>query len=492
MFRKNLCVSSLGLLIVMTLLLMQGCSGTEVKVPYREGPTAIGTKKEGKVAASANNRFAFRLLAEIAKQEETKEVNIFFSPFSISQCVGMTLFGAAGKTESQIKEALQIPESCDLSKYGEGAAYLAHLLEETAKASDKNKLFIANSLWGEKTYHFSKTYFDTVQDYYGAGTAFPADFKNQSSQERERINKWISTYTASKIKNAIPDNMITEMTRLVLVNTIYFKGQWSEPFEKDMTQDCDFHLSSEKKIQTPVMQQEMLESSYAAFNADGSYFKTPRYMLLSDEPGDSPGHGDEEVPATKENIEEAKKPQYPDKDGFHMVEMPYKGDRLSMIVVAPLSPDGLPQLEKILTAERFEKWVAKLRQRTTWVHLPKFDMSTDYSLVELLESLGMKNAFEMPSVNFDSETEADFSRAVESGKPDLFINTAIHKAVLEVHEKGTEAAATTVFADKCATAPTFERVVPFVPVFEADRPFLFFICDRELHTILFVGRMKKP
>ncbi|MGD9126815.1 MAG: serpin family protein, partial [Planctomycetia bacterium] len=316
-----------GLTIILGIsLVVFGCTDTPTQdvTPTRGRPTEIGTKQEGTQASQANNRMAFELFSNLTQNKEDK--NFFISPFSISHAIGMVLEGADQKTAEQIREALGIPQDVESEAYHRGVAYLFDQFQYDSNASkvhkeiakiekqladlrakaerlpttrasnpkrrellheermlvdnlnrqrslvDDNECLITNSLWAEKSYIFSATFFENVAKHYGADSVFPADFRNSSDQERKRINDWVSKYTKSKINNAIPPGLLSKLTRLVLVNTIYFNGKWLEPFEKSSTEDQDFHLDAKEVIKVPMMYQYLSECSYAAFNADGSFF----------------------------------------------------------------------------------------------------------------------------------------------------------------------------------------------------------------------------
>ena len=200
-------------------------------------------------------------------------------------------------------------------------------------------------------------------------------------------------------------------------------------------------------------------TSYGAFNADGSLFDTPKSFFRRKE-------------------DDAKKvPLYPGPDGFSMIEMPYKGQGLVMIVIAPNKADGLPALEKKLTAEKLNMWISQMKHRDSHVYLPKFRFEAEYDLADTLKSMGMKDAF---------GATADFSGISPSDQ--LFLSQVTHKTFVEVNEKGTEAAAVTVVA----TQDKADIAVEFVPTFKADRPFLYLIQELHTESILFMGRMTTP
>jgi serine protease inhibitor len=259
------------------------------------------------------------------------------------------------------------------------------------------------------------------------------------------------------------------MTRLVLVNAIYFKGEWLNPFEESRTKEGDFLLADGGTSKTKLMTASLEEKTrYGAFNADGSFFNTPL-----------------EVP-WKEN--ETTVARYPSKDGFAMAELPYKGKGISMVLIAPLSYDGIERIEQELTVDNLSRWISELQEREVEVTLPRFKLETTCRLEEYLSKMGMKSAFTQPQ----EPGGADFTGIAdpENVIDRLYISAAIHKAFLEVNEKGTEAAAASSLLMQCGAAEV--AMMPFTPEFKADRPFLLVIRHNTSGAILFMGRVMNP
>ena len=211
---------------------------------------------------------------------------------------------------------------------------------------------------------------------------------------------------------------------------------------------------------------------YGAFNADGSHFNTPIRIRRGEDPK---GH-------------------YPQADGFAIVELPYKGEDLSMVVIAPNDPAGLSAIENKLTPENLNAWIGRLKKRDTHVYLPKFKMETDYKLGDTdepgtLQKMGMVRAFIDPRI---PKTGAQFKGMTTSTDPmkQLYITKVFHKAFVEVNEKGTEAAAATAVV--MAVPRSLPKDVPFIPEFKADRPFVFLIREKSTGSVLFLGRMMTP
>jgi serine protease inhibitor len=372
--------------------------------------------------------------------------------------------------------------AAELARAGKFAEQEKAARQSQALAAELNKLQseygqyelrVANALWGEKTYPFKQSYIDTIHKYYRTGGLFPVDFRNDYEGARRRINAWVEEQTANRIKDLIPADAVDEETkklmRLVLTNAIYFMGDWAEVFPEGQTRDEDFTLAGGGKARVPLMRKgDMGSARYAAFRGDGTYFDTPARAPL--------GAVDE-------------KKVYPDERGFTVLELPYKGGEVSMVVLLPRSADGLAALEKKLTAEGLAAWVGKLRQRAVHVYLPKFKVETQYDLGQALQGLGMVRAFKDPR----AADGAQFDGMSESQDPaqKLYVSKVLHKAFVEVSEKETEAAAATAVMmamPKSARPPS----VPFTPTFRADRPFLFLVRDRQSGSVLFLGRVLNP
>ncbi len=488
-----------------------------------------------KVVVRTNSDFAFDLYAQFAKENAGK--NMFFSPYSISSALAMTTEGARGETAAEMGKVLRFPEAArrvgddaqlipwrtalintgmseinarltgkkdavalkavraeidklrrehqaakdrvaGLRKQKKWREYrgavaaekqVAERLNAASAKVDQYELRIANALWGEKTYPFLDSYLQTIHKFYNTGGIFQADFKKSFPAERTRINDWVAEQTAGRIKDLIPElsPAAASLVRLILTNAIYFKGEWSVPFEESETKPRQFTLAGGNGVETPIMNaQDIKVAKYAAFNGDGSFFQTP----LKIRRGQSAG-------------------LYPGNDGFAIVEMPYKGEDLSMVIVAPNDPARLPAIEKKLTADNLAAWIGKLQKGPTDVLLPKFKLETDYEMGESLQAMGMLRAFMPPRPGGGGGANFSGMSASKDPMDQLYISKVIHKAFIEVNEKGTEAAAATAVIMGPRGVPL---EMPFTPTFKADRPFVFIIRDVKTGSVLFLGRMMNP
>ncbi len=465
-------------------------------------------------AVEANNAFGLDLYRQLAAENEGE--NLFFSSYSLLNALTMTAEGAREHTAQEMKDVMHLPEDLGTAHSGlstlntrynpqSDTPELDKLKAEIEKLKKEQKVIaqrvlnaqdwqtlrrereeeekvvarinelltkvnptqitVANALWGEKTYPFKQTYTDRVSGFYGTGALRPADFRGAFDAERVRVNTWVEKMTRERIKNLLPKGSLDRETRLVLANAIYFKGEWVEPFKKEKTQKEDFTLANGQKAKVPLMKKRMKQVRYGAFTADGSIFNTPAWVSQDD-----------------------KTPQYPGKSGFSIIELPYRGGKLAMVMLAPNSPAGLGAIEKQLDAKNLGRWIGLLKGREVYVRVPKFKSETEYKMNETLKAMGMVSAFKNPNLSGG----ANFKGITDTPNPDdqLYIALVQHKAFVAVDEEGTEAAAATAVA--MARATSIRTTVPFTPDFRADRPFLFLIRDVKTGCILFTGRMMKP
>lgn len=418
-----------GTLIITVILLVfgLGCAQTQPVRGHEDAELARDAQDQKNPVAPAvssalvkgNNEFAFDLYGKLA----TAEGNLFFSPFSISTALGMTYAGARGDTADEMARTLHFARDKD----GPHAAFrglLAQINEKRKKPA--YQLSVANALWGQKDFGFLPDFINLTEREYGAGLR-QVDFVSATEATRKIINDWVEDKTQQKIKELLKPGILNQDTRLVLTNAIYFKGLWASQFKKAATRDEKFKISASATVKTPMMHQR----------------------------GDFP---------------------YFENDDLQMVQLPYEGKDLSMIVVLPRKVDGLAALEKQLTAARVAGWVGKLAVREVDLALPRFKMTKEFSLKKVLSNLSMPSAF-IPGT-------ADLTGMNGTG-PRLFISAVVHKAFVDVNEEGTEAAAATAVVVKTTSARLTHN-------FHADHPFVFLIRDNRSGSVLFMGRLADP
>ena len=369
---------------------------------------------------TGNNTFALDLYGALRKQEG----NLFLSPFSISTALAMTYAGARGNTAAQMEQALHF----EVKREHLHQAF-AQLIEQLGAQAREGgyQLSVANALWGQQGAGFLEEFLNLTEKHYGAGLR-QVDFAGAAEAARRTINAWVEKETQGKIKDLLQPGVLGALTRLVLTNAIYFKGTWASQFEEGATREEPFTLATGQQVKVPMMN------------------KTEKFG-------------------------------YTEAEDFQALELPYAGDDLSMVVFLPRTVDGLPALEEKLSLENLERWLGGLRRRQVQVSLPRFTMTSQFGLQEVLKSLGITDAFSLPP--------ADFSGM--NGRTDLFISAVVHKAFVDVNEEGTEAAAATAVVAVTSAA----RPEP-VPVFRADHPFIFLIRDTRSGSVLFMGRFMNP
>ena len=378
--------------------------------------------------AASGNRFACDLYDRL----RTQAGNIFLSPYSISTALAMTREGARGATRAELDGLLHVRgDDVALHMQELERALIPRLVPESprrdAKPIPAYQLSVAGALWGQEGLSFEAPFLETLRDRYGSPLE-RIDFR-QTAQARARINRWVAEETRDRIQDIVPDGMPSSDTLLALANAIYFQASWAEPFREAATKEADFHAAADSVVQVPMM------------NRIGRY----RYGVADD---------------------------------AQVLELPYRADEMSMVVVLPKARDGLAALEAGLDADRMALWTRALASHQVDVQLPRFTFTTAFDLTATLRAMGLLKAT-------DPHGAADFTGMTRE-KP-LYIGVVLHKAFVAVDEEGTEAAAATVVMMKLgAAAPS--APVPFV----ADHPFLFFIRHNPTGCILFLGRVQDP
>jgi serpin B len=374
-------------------------------------------------AALAKGLNAFAI--DIHRELGAAPGNLFTSPASMALAFAMVHAGAKGATADEIAKAFHLPSGEALHPALKGT------LSRWNAATGGLELAVANRLFGEKTVKFEAPYLALTGDVFAAPLE-AMDFIGNSGAARTHINDWVATQTKDKIKDLIPPPGVTEATRLVLVNAIYFKAQWAEAFEASQTKDEPF--VGEGKATVKMMH------------------RVDQYQLGT--------------------AADAK---------ARTIEIPYNGGEYSMVIVLPDDPKGLPAVEKALTAEALDGWLTSAKSTRVALGVPRFKIEPGEAiqLRKPLETLGVVTAWDASKADFTGMAPKDAQ---------LVISDAFHKAFIAVDEAGTEAAAATAVSMRAGSAAPVDEPVPFV----ADHPFLFLIRDTKTGTILFLGRLVKP
>jgi len=365
-----------------------------VAIPGNIKPNDSGaTPQTVAEVVGGNNKFAFDLYSQLAKNNEK---NVFFSPWSIYTALAMTYEGARGRTAEEMESVLHLPEDDDVRR--PSFAWIHNRLNE----NEEYELESANALWAQEGHSFLDSYFGIIENYYG-GEIANLDFENGAEEARKAINDWVSEKTGGRIEELIEEGMLTPLTRLVLTNAIYFKGEWAKQFDEDATRPENFWVGPGRTVEVPMM------SLTGEFN-------------------------------------------YTETEEFEALEMPYEGGDLSMLVLLPKTGFGLSDLEKDIGPSLLNEIRGGLREQTVDVYMPRFELRTDYELSDALKEMGMASAF--------SGGIADFSGM--DGTRDLFMDLVAHQAFVRVDEGGTEATAATGVVVILGIHKTFRADHPFL------------------------------
>ena len=384
-------------------------------------PTAVIGDFDNRIV-NANNDFGFKLFGRLTDSTPTK--NVFISPSSIAFALAMTLNGADGETKDAMVAALSLSEMT-LEEVNSASAGLMNTL---LSADEEVELSIANSLWARKGVHFLPDFIRTNRDHYDAEvTALDFD----SPQAAPWINTWVSNKTQGKITDIV-DDPIDPMTIMFLLNAIYFKAAWTEPFDPECTREEDFLLLT------------------------GETKRVQRMHLFHDF-------------------------RYLETESFQAVSLPYASERLSMYVFLPDETTGLPAFQEKLTRENWEQWMAEFTYREGFLGLPRFKVEYGARLNSALTALGMGVAFD--------QNLADFSLMADTEFP-IYISQVKHKTFIDLDEYGTEAAAVTMVEMALGAAPMEDEPEPFEMI--VDRPFVIAIRDNTTGALLFLGCIVEP
>ena len=379
------------------------------------------------VVAHSANKFALDLHEILRNEGNLVNENLFYSPASLLIALAMTCFGAREKTAKELANVLHLAIYLvpDFSSFGPNMKKFLSSLNSSS--GNNTKLLTANKLFIEKSLEILKSYRAGMQEFYESEIT-SVDYKQRTEEVREGINNWVEQKTNDKIKGLIPLGMLSSDTILVLVNAIYFKGLWLQPFLKEDTFPGTFFVAANQTVQVQMMRQE-------------AHFKFLESKEL----------------------------------GCQILELPYIGSKMSMVIFLPVETDGLGSLEGKITYDNFEKSLSTLdssRPEEMEVFLPKFKLTQQFSLNDVLSKMGASEMF--------IAGKADFSGITADS---LYVSQVVHKAFIEVNEEGTEAAAATGIGI---------NAMSLKPMFNAEHPFLFFIRHSDTGAILFMGRLLKP
>ena len=419
-------VASLNLWLGLGLLLASGLNprGVLAQPPDSNPESAIAprltAKTDADAAVASNNAFALDLYRQLSQLEG----NLCISPYSLATALSLTYAGARNETAEEMAKVLHL--TLDSKRLHSALQQIAIALQ----TSTQSQLRITNRLWLQKGFDLNAEFTDVLAQNYQAPLA-EVDFAATPEDARQTINQWTAQQTNDRVQNLLAPSAITPLTKLVLTNSTYFKGQWHYPFANARTVEAPFYLKADETVSVPV---SLMTGTFSV-----NYAKLPELKLL---------------------------------------ELPYAGQSLSMVLLLPVAGTDLTTVEQKLTSQALEEWLTALRSQPEppekiFVQLPKFKLSSTLDLQSTLAEMGMNLPF--------SGLNADFSgiRAQKS----VFISKVVQQAFVEVNEAGTEATTATAVSTGRGGMSGF---------FKADRPFLFLIRDRQTGVILFMGRVTNP
>ncbi|XP_069814209.1 serpin B6-like isoform X2 [Dendropsophus ebraccatus] len=386
------------------------------------------------------NTFAVSLYKTLI---EHTDKNIFFSPMSIASALTMILPGTNGNTEFQMANVLNFrkpsgKQGCN-SKTSDAIQIqnVPEVFEEFSSSinqpSSSYTLKMANRVFSEKSFNIIQQYTKVLEKYFQAEMQ-AVDFLQAVEKSRKSINTWVEKQTDGKIKDILVPGSIDSLTKLVLVNAIYFKGSWENKFPEENTEQKPFKMSKIKSKPVPMM------------------FQRSKFNIFY--------------------IEELE---------TKVLELPYVNNELSMVILLPDeikdNSTGLEQLEKKLSYDNLKNWTnADMMDKSeVEIDLPRIILEENYDLKSYLTEMGLGDLF--------SADKADLTGISEQGN--LHVSEIFHKAFVEINEEGTEAAAATA-------GVVVARMRPIAEVFRADHPFLFFIKHKPTNAILFLGKFCSP
>ncbi|CAH1777312.1 unnamed protein product, partial [Owenia fusiformis] len=388
--------------------------------------------------SAAINKFGIDIYMKISASHPNE--NVFFSPISITTALSMLMLGAKGKTKSQMEEVLYTTD-------------LKNCLHETYQFFEKNLygseggpvLESANRLYPDQTLDVIDSFEEDIAKYYNA-TVQRLDYKD-SDASRRIINDWVSQQTNRMIQNVLQEGSIDQNTVMVLINAIYFKGNWLNQFDISDTSVESFITETGEEINVNMMYQEDLFYHYYDNDLKAQFLELPY------EVGKNDGSVD-----------------------------------IRMVIILPDEDFAITELEKELTDDNLAKALDELQYwpTPTYLHVPRFDFKEKYQLHSILEAMGMDELFSA-SVNLDGF----------SSDPRVDVSTVLHEAAVVINEDGTEASAVTnVIGGRSGYIPDPATV-------KCDRPFLFLIREVKEEVdgwamktipgpILFFGKVSHP
>ncbi|WP_088005515.1 serpin family protein [Indiicoccus explosivorum] len=374
-----------GLAEFIAIVLLSGCGTAEEPGTSEISERAEFGETDYELIAEANNVLGMKVMGDLTEREEG---NIFISPVSLYMALAMVYNGADGVTKTEIGNVLEA-EGVSAEDMNRANASLMAALQSD---SEDIRLEFANSIWVKDSYSFLDSFTESSRDYYRAEIE---SIDVTDPESAERINSWVAEATNGKIEDMVskplPGNLVA-----LLLNAVYFKGDWQYPFIRELTEEKPFSTAG-GTVQVPLMERQ----------AEFPYFET---------------------------------------EAFQAVSLPYGKGEMSMEVFLPSENSSLEKFQASLTEEKWDEWMSAFQKKQGTVLLPKFQLEYEKVLNETLQRLGMATAF----------SSVDLSNMFEDSEG-LFISEVKQKTFIDVNETGTEAAAATsvAVAESAPAEPPF-------------------------------------
>ncbi|WP_224248505.1 serpin family protein [Hyalangium gracile] len=369
-----------------------------------------------------------RFALELYPSARGREPNAVFSPASIYWALLLLEPGTRGSSASQLQQGMHLPFTGE-ALHAEAGEMMQAL--RTPASHSESTLRVANGLFGREGFSFRKEFLSLLRDRYAAEFT-SLDFEEDSAGAREHINRWVAEQTQGRIPEILGEGSPSADAAMLLVNAVYFFAGWSDEFSVGATRPEEFSLLEGGKTTVQMMR----STTWQSYGSSGP---------------------------------------------VRVLEMGYTGSPVVFDILLPKDVDGLPEVEAQLTPERLDEWLGGLESTRVDLSLPRFRVTSEIaSLKGSLQTLGLRDVFR-PLV-------ADLS-GMGGRRGEIFVSDVVHKAFLEINEKGTEAAAVT------AVQTTIVSLGPPPPEpieFRVDRPFLFLLRDSRTQQILFMGRVTRP
>lgn len=405
------------LMLISLLLLVTSCGKESNSGSLKISNDVEFGKKDYKKITSPNNELGFKLLAEAI---EDGNGNVFISPISLTMALSMLYNGTEGKTKEEIAKVLQV-EGMDVSELNKANASLISKLQHDSMHIQLN---VANSIWLNDDFHFRSNFAKNNSDYFNANIQ---EININDQKSSNMINDWVKKSTKGKIDKIVDDTLDRDLVAM-LINAIYFKGDWTYKFDKEQTQKQTFHLKDGTTKDVSLM----------TLNGKLAYFEHEKFQAVS---------------------------------------LPYGDETMSMKVLLPKENSSMEELDSMLTMENWKQWNSALYKKSGTILLPKFQLEYETLLNDILVNLGMTTAF---------KSNANFSRMIQENNS-LFISEVKQKTFIDVNEEGTEAASVTSVSSIAETSAPAESFY-----MKVNRPFFIAITNDKTGTILFMGSIANP